>query len=99
MVVQWLADRLREKGCRVFTLSEYIREKRVPDAITFDGKELIALEVETEKRWKPSHASTEERLCRLNSLAHFFDKTRVVFPSAKDSIDETGPAFLARVLS
>jgi len=99
MVVQWLADKLRDAGCRVFTLSEYIREKRIPDAIVFDGKYLIALEVETEKRWKPSHASMQDRLSRLNTLCRFFDKTRVVFPAARDSIDETGPLFLKHVLS
>jgi hypothetical protein len=98
-VVQWLADKLRLTGCRVFTLSEYIKEKRIPDAIVFTGKELIALEVETEKRWKPSHSSTEDRLTRLNSLCGFFDKTSVVFPSANDPIDDTGPAFIAHILS
>jgi hypothetical protein len=98
-VVQWLADRLRAKGCRVFTLSEYIKEKRIPDVIVFTGNELIAVEVETEKRWKPSHASTEDRLSRLNSLSHFFDRTKVVFPSAGDSIEDTGPAFLTHIMN
>jgi len=99
IVVQWLADRLRAKGCRVFTLSEYIKEKRIPDAIVFNGKDLIAVEVETEKRWKPSHASTEDRLSRLNSLPHFFDRTKVVFPSSAESIDDVGPAFLTHILT
>ena len=99
LVVQWLADGLRTKGCRVFVLSEYVREKRIPDAIVFDGKELIAVEVETEKRWKPSHSSTEDRLVRLNSLCGFFDKTKVVFPAASDNIEITGPDFLRHILS
>lgn len=99
LVVEWLAEKLRAKGCRVFTLSEYIKEKRIPDAIVFDGKEIIAVEVETEKRWKPSHASTEDRLSRMNSLSHFFDKTKVVFPSVGDSLEDTGPAFLAHILN
>jgi hypothetical protein len=99
IVVKWLADKLRERGCRVFTLSEYIKEKRIPDAIVFDGKNLIALEVETEKRWKPSHASTEDRLSRLNSLCRFFDKTKVVFPSAGGPIDNTESAYLKHILS
>ena len=98
LVVQWLADNLRARGLRVFTLSEYIKEKRIPDAILFNGKELIAIEVETEKKWKPSHASMEDRLSRLNALCGFFDNTKVVFPSASDSIDETGPGFLAHIL-
>ena len=98
-VVLWVAERLRAAGLRVFILSEYVREKRIPDAIVFDGKNLIAVEVETEKRWKPSHPSTEDRLSRLNSLCRFFDKTKVVFPAATDSIDDTGPKFLENILS
>jgi hypothetical protein len=98
-VVDWLSKRLRENGYRVFTLSEYIKEKRIPDAIIFDGKALIALEVETEKRWKPSHAAIGDRLTRLNSLCGFFDKTKVVFPAVADSIDITGPNFMEHILS
>jgi hypothetical protein len=99
LVVQWLADKLREKGYRVFTLSEYIKERRIPDAIVFDGRRLIAVEVETEKKWKPSHSSTEERLTRLNSFCRFFDLTKVVFPNIRDSIDDIGPGFLNHILS
>lgn len=80
-------------------MSEYIKEKRIPDAIVFDGANIIALEVETEKRWKPSHPSTEDGLSRLNALSSFFDKTRVVYPSPDDSIDRIGPAFLKHILS
>ncbi len=98
-VVQWLARELRSKGLRIFTLSEYIKEKRIPDLILFDGRDLIAIEVETEKRWKPSHLSTEERLGRLNALSGFFDRTKVVFPSSAESLDEVGPTFLKHVLS
>jgi hypothetical protein len=98
-VVQWLSEKLREKGYRVFTLSEYIKEKRIPDAIIFNGRELIALEVETEKRWKPSHPTIEERLTRLNSLCGFFDKTKVVFPAQGDLINSTGPRFMEQILS
>ena len=96
-VVLRLAKRLRELGDRVFILSEYVKEKRIPDAIILDGGNLIALEVETEKRWKPSHAATEDRLTRLNSLCGFFDKTKVVFPSIHDPIDEAGPGFLSQL--
>lgn len=59
-VVLWLADRLRASGNRVFILSEYVKEKRIPDAILFDGERLTAIEVETEKRWK----KTEPRFDR-----------------------------------
>ena len=52
-VVAWSSERLRSSGVRVFILSEYIKESRIPDAILFNGDKLIALEVETEKRWKP----------------------------------------------
>ena len=93
-VVGWLSEHLRSSGVRVFILSEYIKESRIPDAILFDGKKLIALEVETEKRWKPSHASTIDRLTRLNSASHFFDETEVVFHEVGEPIDQIGPAFL-----
>ena len=95
-VVLRLGNRLRSSNERVFLLSDYV-EKPIPDAITFDGRRLIALEVETEKRWKPSRASTEDRLSRLNSSCGFFDLTKVVFPAVGDSIEETGPALLKHV--
>ena len=96
-VVLWLSHQIRAYGARVFVLSEYVKEKRTPDAIIFDGKKLIALEVETEKRWKPSHASTEDRLSRLNSRCGFFDETKVVFPEVGESLDTTGRGYLARL--
>jgi len=96
-VVLWLSNQIRSSGARVFVLSEYVREQRIPDAIIFDGKKLIALEVETEKRWKPSHASSEDRLSRLNSKCGFFDETKVVFPAMGESIDLIGPGFLAHL--
>ena len=98
-VVRWLAYKLKERGCRVFTLSEYIKERRIPDAILYVDGRLIALEVETEKRWKPSHASTEERLAHLNGLCGFFDQTKVVFPDVNASLNEVGPAFLSHILT
>jgi hypothetical protein len=98
-VVQWLGEELRHRGCRVFTLSEYIKEKRIPDAIVFFQGKLVAVEVETEKRWKPSHTAIEDRLRRLNGLCHFFDKTKVVFPGKDDSLDEVGPSFVTHILS
>jgi len=96
-VVLWLADRMRAFGARVFVLSEYVKERRIPDAIIFDGRKLIALEVETEKRWKPSHASSQDRLSRLNSKCGFFDETRVVFPKVGEPLDLSGPSFLAQI--
>lgn len=57
-LVTWLADSIRSRGHRVFVLSECAKEKRIPDAIVFDGSLLIAVEVETEKKRKPSHRST-----------------------------------------
>ena len=96
-VVLWLSKQLRSSGARVFVLSEYVRERRIPDAIIFDGKKLIALEVETEKKWKPSHASTEDRLSRLNSTCRFFDETKVVFPAVGESIDQVGAGYLAHL--
>ena len=96
-VVIWLASRLREQGSRVFVLSEYVKERRIPDAILFDGKKLIAIEVETEKRWKPSHQATDERLKRLNSLSNFFDEVKTVFPRMGDPVSEIGPEFISQI--
>jgi hypothetical protein len=96
-VVLWLCKQMRGRGARVFVLSEYVKEKRIPDAIIFDGQKIIALEVETEKRWKPSHASTQDRLLRLNSICGFFDETKVVFPSIGESLDEIGPGYLVHL--
>jgi len=78
-------------------LSEYVKERRIPDAIVFDGKKLVALEVETEKKWKPSHASNEDRLTRLKSKCGFFDETKVVFPAIGESIDRIGLGFIAHL--
>ena len=96
-VVLWLSNRLRSSDARVFVLSEYVKERRIPDAIVFDGKKLVALEVETEKKWKPSHASNEDRLTRLKSKCGFFDETKVVFPAIGESIDRIGLGFIAHL--
>ena len=58
---------------------------------------VIALEAETEKRWKPSHASTQDRLSRMNSLCGFFDATKVVFPALGESPEEIGPGFIEKI--
>ncbi len=80
-VVKAIIDELRARGRRCYILSEYVREKRVPDAIVFDEGKLIALEIEMEKRYKPSAPAITERLQSLNGLANFFDETRVLFIS------------------
>ena len=96
-VVLWLASHMRARGARVFVLSEYVKEKRIPDAMVFDGEKLMALEVETEKKWKPSHASSEDRLSRLNSKCGFFDVTKVVFPAVGEPLEITGEGYLAEL--
>ncbi len=88
-VVLGIARELREKGLRCYVLSEYVKEDRTPDVIVFNGSEITALEVEQEKRYKPSHGAITERLVELNSRSRFFDKTKVVFvgqPELKGSI-------------
>ncbi len=96
-VVQWIADNLRREGNRVFTLSEYIKEKRIPDAIIYDGATMVALEVETDKKCKPSRPATTDRLSRLNALSGFFDRTVVVFPRVGDNLSDIGPGLLAAI--
>jgi hypothetical protein len=98
-VVLWLATQLRESGVRVFILSEYVRERRIPDAILFGRGRLVALEVETEKRWKPSHPAIEDRLSRLNSACGFFDATALVFPKEGSTLSVVGPEFLKQISS
>lgn len=80
-VVKAIVDELRARGRRCYILSGYVREKRVPDAIVFDDGKLLALEIEMEKRYKPSAPVIAERLRSLNGLAKFFDETRVLFIS------------------
>ena len=77
--VRRLVDSLRKKGLKCYVLSEYVKEERTPDAILFDGRKLIALEVEQEKRYKASHEAIRERLESLNAKSGFFDATRLVF--------------------
>ncbi len=85
--VKSTVDEMRERGVKCFILSEYVKEKRIPDAILFDGIELVALEVEQEKVYKPSHSTTIDRLTRINSLPNFFDRTIVIFPSQKEGLE------------
>jgi hypothetical protein len=79
---------MRKKGMRCFILSEYVKEERMPDAILFDGKELVALEVEQQKRYKPTQPAMVSRLEYVNSLANFFDRTIVIFPNQKDGLKD-----------
>ena len=82
-VVQRLVQEFRDLGWRCYTLSEYVKEVRTPDAILFDGKELVALEVELRKMWKPTEESMTLRLADLNGQSRFFDRTSVVFPDER----------------
>lgn len=96
-VVEALAESLRKEGWRCYILSEYIKEKRTPDAILFEGDELVALEVELQKRWKPSEQSMTLRLSDLNEASGFFDRTAVVFPREGTDVSELVPSLLARI--
>jgi hypothetical protein len=51
---------------------------------SFDGKELVALEVELRKAWKPTEESMTVRLAYLNGQSRFFDRTSVVFPEGAE---------------
>ena len=93
-VVQSLVREFRALGWRCYTLSEYVKEERTPDAILFDGKELVALEVELKKRWKPSDESMTRRLTDLNDSSRFFDRTTVVFPDERTNMAEQIPSFV-----
>jgi hypothetical protein len=86
--VEATVTEMRKMGLRCFILSEYVKEKRMPDAILFDGKQLVALEVEQVKRYKPSQSAMIDRLQRINSLPNFFDRTIVIFPNQKDGLGD-----------
>ena len=86
--VEATANELRKRGVKCFILSEYVKERRIPDVILFDGKELVALEVEQQKLYKASRPAIVDRLSRLNSLANFFDRTIVSFPSQKEGLGD-----------
>jgi hypothetical protein len=87
-VVKAIIDDLRIKGRRCFILSEYVRECRIPDAIILDNDRIIALEIEQEKRYKPTKQTIIERLSRLNGLCGLFDETLVIFAPKGISTDE-----------
>lgn len=88
--VRDIAVALRGEGKKCFVLSEYVKEKRIPDIIVFDANKLIALEVELEKKWKPSNATIVERLSSLNAASSFFDRTEVIFVTRDD---RPGPTY------
>ena len=96
--VQNLVQEFRKLGWRCYTLSEYVKEVRTPDAILFDGKELVALEVELQKRWKPTEESMIRRLTDLNHSSGFFDRTSVVFPDAGTDMAQQIPLLVSEIL-
>jgi hypothetical protein len=98
-VVQRLVGEFRNLGWRCYTLSEYVKEERTPDAILFDGKELVALEVELKKKWKPTDESMIRRLSDLNGLSRFFDRTSVVFPDERLGMSDQIPVLVGEILS
>jgi hypothetical protein len=98
-VVQSLVREFRSLGWRCYTLSEYVKERRTPDAILFDGKELVALEVELKKRWKPTNESMTRRLTDLNAESRFFDRTTVVFPDESRDMAEQIPSMVGEVIT
>jgi hypothetical protein len=97
--VQNLVKEFRKLGWRCYTLSEYVKEVRTPDAILFDGKELVALEVELQKRWKPTEESMTRRLTDLNHSSGFFDRTSVVFPDEATDMAQQIPLLVGEILN
>ncbi len=97
-VVKAIVDELRARGKRCFILSEYVKERRIPDAIIFDEDKLVAVEIEQEKRYKPSHQALTERLTSMNNLAGFFDRTKVLFISSSKSLADLTKESVAELL-
>jgi len=97
--VQELVKEFRKLGWRCYTLSEYVKETRKPDAILFDGRELVALEVEMKKKWKPTAESMTLRLTDLNDQSRFFDRTSVVFPDERTEMAQQIPSLVGEILN
>jgi len=97
--VQELVKEFRRLGWRCYTLSEYVKETRTPDAILFDGRELVALEVELKKKWKPTAESMSRRLTDLNDKSMFFDRTSVVFPDERQEMTKQVPFLMGEILT
>ena len=97
--VQELVKEFRRLGWRCYTLSEYVKETRTPDAILFDGRELVALEVELKKKWKPTAESMSRRLTDLNDKSRFFDRTSVVFPDERKEMTKQIPFLVGEILT
>jgi len=98
-VVAELVSALRGMGMKCYVLSEYVKETRTPDAIVFNGKKLVALEVEQEKRYKPTNNAVAERLSDLNALSGFFDFTETVFVPKDVAVQELAKAVARRLVS
>lgn len=97
-VVLRVAEEARKRGVRAYITSEYVKDARTPDAILFDGVRLVAVEIEQEKRYKPSHRTMIERLSNLNLKSGFFDETKVAFVSGS-SLDEAASSSIRTLLS
>jgi hypothetical protein len=96
---QELVKEFRKLGWRCYTLSEYVKETRTPDAILFDGRALVALEVEMKKKWKPTAESMTRRLTDLDDQSRFFDRTSVVFPDERTDLTKQIPSLMGEILA
>lgn len=77
--VAQIVREMRAEGERVFALSQYEKEAKQPDIIHFKNGKLVAIEVESEKTYKPSKETVERRYRRAHTKNGFFDDVEVIW--------------------
>jgi len=83
-----VGELLRTEGERIFIISQYVKDAQ-PDIIWFKDGKLIAIEIESKKRYKPSEKTIKKRKENLHFKNNFFDKVKTILLER-----ETNPAFI-----
>jgi len=82
-----VGELLRTEGERIFIISQYVKDAQ-PDIIWFKDGKLIAIEIESKKRYKPSEKTIKKRKENLHFKNNLFDKVKTILLER-----ETNPAF------
>lgn len=76
-VVDDVSSIMRERGDRIYILSNYVKDA-MPDIIVFRNGKLYAIELEQEKQWKPSMENMAKRKTMAHKKHNFFDEVVLV---------------------
>lgn len=82
-----LGKALRNLSNKVLVTSNWSHEAQ-PDLILIKDGKVIAIELESQKKWKPSFKTIKRRKEALHSKSQFFDKVKVVMFKENTSIEE-----------